>query len=282
MDTLIKMLDRTSLATNAISRRLNEYRISLTCQKFVTRPDDIFIVTYPKSGTSWVQMILYQILTDGNMDFQHISEHSPFFEADIAYRKDFKKFASPRIFKTHLRYHQMPKSPCKKIYISRNGRDVAVSYFHHQQTHGNFKGDFSKFFEMFLKGEVLFGSWFKHTGEWLAHRDDPSVLFLTYEGLSKDLEGSVKKILNFCEREVEPDHLKRILERASFDYMRQYEGKFNPHTLFELSRVRQTNSFIRKGKVGGWKNYFTSEQEAAFDRLRAKHAVKLADDSMPT
>src|SRR5262249_49561577 len=48
--------------------------------KFVPRPDDIFIVTYPRSGTTWMQMILYQLTTDGNMDIPHIAERCPWFE----------------------------------------------------------------------------------------------------------------------------------------------------------------------------------------------------------
>jgi methylamine dehydrogenase accessory protein MauD len=44
-------------------------------EAFMPRPDDVFIVTYPRSGTTWMQMILYQLTTQGKMDFPHITSH---------------------------------------------------------------------------------------------------------------------------------------------------------------------------------------------------------------
>jgi hypothetical protein len=51
--------------------------------KYVARPDDIFIATYPRSGTTWMQMILYQLTTDGEMDMPHMAQHCPWFERSM-------------------------------------------------------------------------------------------------------------------------------------------------------------------------------------------------------
>ena len=140
------------------------------CMDFVPRSDDIFIVTYPRSGTTIMQMILHQITTDGNIDFEHIYQFSPWFERflsfDIMSINDFDKLPSPRIFKSHLSYEQIPKGPCKYIYVARNGKDVVHSYYHLYKSHLGFKGDFSEFFIRFMQGKLLFGSWFKHVAGW--------------------------------------------------------------------------------------------------------------------
>jgi hypothetical protein len=102
--------------------------IRLAHLEFVPRPDDVFIVTYPRSGTTWMQMILYQLTTDGDMGFPHIYEYCPWFERSSRSGLAFEARPSPRLFKSHLPYKQVPKGPCKYIYIARDGRDVAVSY----------------------------------------------------------------------------------------------------------------------------------------------------------
>src|SRR5207249_11559783 len=86
--------------------------VRLTHLEFVPRTDDVFIVTYPRSGTTWMQMILYQLTTDGNMDFTHIAEYCPWFEKSLRSARGFETRPSPRLFKSHLPYREIPKGPC--------------------------------------------------------------------------------------------------------------------------------------------------------------------------
>jgi hypothetical protein len=232
---------------------------------FVPREDDIFVASYPRSGTTLIQMIVYQLTTDGNLNFTHISEHIPWFERAFAYGKDFEKMAGPRIFKTHLRYGSVPKRPCRSIYVARNGKDVAVSYFHFYQSHMKYRGDFRRFFQRFLRGKLRYGSWFKHVASWWKHRDDPNVLFITYEELVGDMEGSIRKIIDFCKLTVSEEHLQRTLQVCSFQSMKKHEEKFDHRTQVILDSGMQANSFLRKGGVGGWKEDFTPQEEALFD-----------------
>src|SRR5262249_61834635 len=95
---------------------------------YVPRPDDVFIVTYPRSGTTWMQMILYQLTSDGNMDLPHIAEYCPWVERSVRSARRFYTRPSARIFKSHLPYAQIPKGPGKYIYVARDGKDVAVYY----------------------------------------------------------------------------------------------------------------------------------------------------------
>lgn len=83
------------------------------------RPDDIFVVTYPRSGTTWMQMILYQLTTDGVMDFAHIGEVCPWFERVALNHRDLEALGSPRIFKSHLPYWCLPPRVPRRIYVAR-------------------------------------------------------------------------------------------------------------------------------------------------------------------
>jgi hypothetical protein len=250
---------------NATSGKLQWIRLRYL--EYVPRPDDIFIVTYSRSGTTWMQMILYQLTTDGNMDFPHIYEYCPWFEASLRSAGGFEGRPSPRLFKSHLPYRRIPKGSCKYIYVARNGKDVAVSYFHYYQTHRGYQGTFAEFFEQFLAGKIPPGSWFEHVRGWWRHRHDPNVLFLRYEDLLDDLEGGVRKIIAFCGFEIPPERWPTILTRCSFPFMKQHESQFDPVTGELWEQGLQPNSFIRTGRTGDWKGELEPEQVARFDRV---------------
>jgi hypothetical protein len=234
--------------------------------EFVPRPDDIFIVTYPRSGTTWMQMILYQLTTDGNMDFPHINEYCPWFEQSARSAGGFEGLPSPRLFKSHLSYRQIPKGPGKYVYIARDGKDVAVSYFHFFRSHLGFRGTFDEFFDLFMRGKMEGGSWFEHVKGWWQHRNDPNVLFLRYEDLLRDLEGCVRRVIAFCDLQVDPARFPIILERCSFAFMKAHESKFDYHLGVLWEQGVRCNAFIRQGKAGVWKGTLSPGQAARFDR----------------
>jgi len=245
--------------------------IRLVRLDFVPRPDDIFIVTYPRSGTTWVQMILYLLTHDGKMDFQHISMVSPFLERflerDIMTIAELEAYPSPRIIKSHLSYNAIPKGACKYIYIVRNGKDVLVSYFHFYQSHLKFKGTFSEFFERFMQGKVQFKTWFKHVAGWLEHKDDPNVLLLQYEDLIHEPRGSIQKIIDFCGfNNITPEQFSAILEKSSFTFMKKHGDKFDHLTGKMLEQGSIQGVFIRQGKIGESKKLLTEQQEQLFEQ----------------
>lgn len=233
---------------------------------FVPRPDDVFLVTYPRSGTTWMQMILYQLTTDGSMDFPHIAEYCPWFERSLKAARGFETRPSPRIFKSHLPWRKAPKGPCKYIYVARDGKDVAVSYYYLNRTYNSYEGDFARFFDLFLAGKTPFGCWLEHVREWWAHRDDPNVLFLTYEELKRDLEGAVRRIAAFLGRDVPPQRMPGIAERCGFAFMKQHEDKFDPAMESLWEQGVKLKSFLRRGRVGDGAVCLTEEQQARFDQ----------------
>lgn len=222
-----------------------------------------------------MQMILYQLTTDGNMDFPHIAEYCPWFEKSLRAATAFETRPSPRLFKTHLPYRKVPKGPCKYIYVARNGRDVAVSYYHLYRTYNSFEGGFEQFFNLFVQGKTAFGCWYEHVEGWWAHRDDANVLFLTYEELKHDLESSLRRIAAFIGRDVPQERMPRVVERCGFAFMKQYEDKFDPAMESLWEQGVKLKSFLRQGRVGDGDVSLNEEQKAKFESAFRDRLEKL-------
>jgi hypothetical protein len=234
---------------------------------FVPRADDVFIVTYPRSGTTWMQMILYQLTTDGSMEIPHIAEFCPWFEASQRSARGFELRPSPRIFKSHLSWRKIPKGPGKYIYVARDGKDVALSYYHLCCAYNGYEATFDEFFERFLRGKVDHGSWFRHVGDWWAHRDDPNVLFLTYEELTDDLEHCVRRIIDFCGFKVPSERIPGILERCRFSFMKEHEARFDPVLESLWEQGVRLNTFLRNGRVGDGTSELSRPQHERFEKV---------------
>lgn len=248
------------------ARRLTDLDVSLGLQGLARRPDDLFLVTYPKAGTTLLQMMLYQLFTDGSLtELTHIGEWCPYLEGALDAGRNINAWSSRRIMKTHLSFAQIRNRPGRFVYVARNAADVAVSFYAHYCAYRSFDGSFDHFFELFLRGQVAYGSWFAHIEPWWRARTDPNVLFLTYEGLRRDLPGAVRQVAAFCDVALDKAKLDRVIESCSLGYMRAHEEKFDPrleHSIHRRPRARR-GDFIRKGEVGAGRHQLNDEQIAA-------------------
>ncbi len=232
------------------------------------RPDDIFLVTYPKSGTTLLQMMLYQMTTSGDMDFPHIYSVSPWFEEELIQfaGRGLEAAPSPRLFKSHLRYEKMPRAG-RFIYMIRDPRDVAISAYHHHRLMPGRPPGLDRFIDRFLVRRR--GSWFDHMASWFPHRREAHVLFLRYEEVIADLTEAVRTVARFCEIPLEEANLPRIVERCSVAFMKRHEGQFDPR---QYRLRRNAGTFIRNGAAGEGKAAFNADQS----RKLAERMVLLA------
>ena len=243
------------------------------------RPDDIWVVTYPKSGTTWTQQIVRLIFNGGKDDGVKVTDAVPWVEGftsipaiGFKYHVDIKKMASPRAFKSHFPYGMMPcglpsSTPGKYIYVVRNPRDVAVSFFHHYCTLPFYPHyEWEDFFEKFLEGDVDFGDYFDHVLSWWTHKDDDNVLFLKYEDMKKDLPSAVAAIAKFIGQDISKELLEEIAHRTTFENMKKDSSANYEWRNSKVLKPTGTD-FMRKGIVGDWKNYFTPEQVARLDAV---------------
>ncbi|XP_076358496.1 sulfotransferase 1C2-like isoform X1 [Tachypleus tridentatus] len=278
--------------------------------RYEPKDDDIFIVTFPKCGTTWTQHIVYNILNKGEeiKNFKEFNIRCPFME--FLGPQSAEDMPRPGAIKTHLPFHLNPYSPkAKYIYVARNPKDCCVSFYHHTKMLTEYQftdGTFEDFFEIFLNGKTDFGDYFDTLLSWYKHRNDPNVLFLTYENMKSDTRGTVFKIAEFLGAgyasmlNSDETLVKKILYQTSAEYMMKnvneqiQEFVNNEHDDQEdvpegikycNEYIKKNNikpmddiQFVRKAVVGDWKNHFTPAQSR---RLMEKFKERTRETDIP-
>lgn len=229
--------------------------------QFGEREDDIYIATYPKSGTTLLQMILYQLTTDGKMNFKHIYEVSPWLRNACFKGEKVPELPSPRIVKTHDDYKDFDKKVKGKfIYAYRNGMDVSVSLFHQNRNYNNSNLTFELFWNKNLKTKL----WFKHCKFWFENKNKLDILYVRYEDLIGDKRREIDRIIKFCNLKPTEDQIERAMKYSSFEFMKENEVLFGDQP---VERNKIYDQFIRKGQSGEGDELFTAQQKDEFKSL---------------
>uniref|UniRef100_A0A8C3WM89 Sulfotransferase n=1 Tax=Catagonus wagneri TaxID=51154 RepID=A0A8C3WM89_9CETA len=256
-------------------------------EEFTFKDEDVLIVTFPKSGTNWLIETVCLILSKGDPNWIQsvpIWERSPWIESSSGYTM-LKNKEGPRLVTSHLPIQLFPssffKSKVKMIYFIRNPRDVFVSgYFFWRST--NFvrrPESLEEYFEWFIQGNVLYGSWFDHIRGWLSMRDKENVLVLNYEEMKQDTRGTVGKICQFLGKKLEPEELNSVLENSSFQAMKG--NAMSNYSLLKGVCLEDNGCLLRKGSPGDWKNYLTVAQAETFDKLFREKMADLPQELFP-
>ena len=201
--------------------------------KYKAKANDVFVCSYPKCGSTWLQVVVWSIIHHGeHLRLKHIRDSIPELEFDGCEAvEEMAQRENPLIIKTHLPYAMVPKHPdAKYVYITRNVKDVMVSYYYFLKAYPQHYNccDFTlnNLFARFVKGKIGFGSFFDHVLPWYENRHQSNLLFLTYEELKRDPRSNVLKIAQFLsdyyQKRLENDEktLKKILEQISFKWMK--------------------------------------------------------------
>ncbi|XP_068601634.1 cytosolic sulfotransferase 3-like [Brachionichthys hirsutus] len=246
-------------------------------QNFQARPDDILIATYPKAGTTWVSYILDLLFfgqTSTDRQTSMIYDRVPFLEftdsvvyvgVDLA----DKLPTSPRLIKTHLPVQLVPKvfweKNCKIVYVARNAKDSMVSYYHFEQMNivQPEPGDWNSYIRRFMEGTVGYGSWYDHvTGWWKKKQTYSNLHYMFYEDMIEDTAREIDKLCSFVGLSLSAEEENRITETVHFDNMTRNDAV--NYSKLPIMNVN-ISPFLRKGKVGDWRNHFTVAQNEEFD-----------------
>jgi aryl sulfotransferase len=257
-------------------------------ESFTSRPDDIFVCTPPKCGTTWMQTIVTTLLfPDGAPGpVMHVA---PWFDArffpveEIAGRLDAQDHR--RQIKTHTPADGIPWFPdASYIAVYRDGRDAFMSFLNHMRSlrpdvivalaasavdDGIAMGeippldDVHEFFDWWLAS----GPYFHHVASFWAHRDQDNVLLAHYADMRADLAGQMRRVARFLGIGVDEARFPTLVEQCTFAAM-----KARPDEIADFDRlfVGGADAFLYKGTNGRWRDVLTPDELERFERAQAE------------
>ena len=278
----------TAMALPVKTREMLTHHIdSRAWNGFAFRDGDVVIATYAKSGTTWMQQIVSQLIFGGEEGIK-VHQLSPWIDLRVLppeLRAAVNAQTHRRFVKTHLPVDALVFSPkARYIYIARDGRDAAWSFHNH---HYNATDDY---FRLYNEGRpeglpelergpedplTFYRNWFERNGHpvwpfwehvrsWWEVRGLPNVLLVHFNDMKSDLEGSVRRIAGFLGIETDAETFSRIVDHCTFDYMKSHAAEMAPRGGAVWKGGADT--FIHKGTNGRWRDRLTTDDITAYEQ----------------
>ena len=240
------MLERIKAGTKLL------FRLHSPGRTLQILPDDVFLVSFPKSGNTWTRFLVANLLyPESPASFANIYKLVP--DPEGTPKKHFDTMPRPRIIKSHTCFD--PAYP-RVIYIVRDPRDVAISQYHYHRKRRliNDQYPLEDFVARFVAGETCdYGSWAENVSTWLvARRNDSRFLLLRYEDMIADTVHELAKVASFMGISPSNEQLLTAVERSSADNMRKLE-RMQSRMSTMTKKSRQDLPFVRSANKGGWK-----------------------------
>ena len=254
---------------------------------FQFRDDDIVINAYSKSGTTWVQQIVAQLLWNGAKHI-NISEVSPWIDCRFPSKEERLEIVETqshrRFLKSHLPIDTLVFSPkAKYIYLGRDGRDVLWSLYNHHRIMkkdviqsidsvpertgpplGEVPSSVVEYFRNWLmKDGYPWWPYWAHVLSWWEIKDLPNVMLLNFSNLKRDMPSEIRRIAIFLAIAIDETKWDAILEHCSFNYMKANAAQSVPFggDIF----VGGAKAFMHKGVNGRWKDMLTIEDVEQYE-----------------
>lgn len=271
------------------TRELHNHHLDSTIWNDLTfRDDDIIIATYAKSGTTWLQQIISQLIFDAQENLP-VAEMSPWLDLRVPPKEvklpEVEKQTHRRFLKTHLPVDALVFSPkAKYIYIGRDGRDVMWSLYNHHVNANQFwyealndtpgrvgpeigppPESIRKYFLDWLKndGQPFWPFW-ENIRTWWEIRDLPNVMLVHFAQLKADMPGEIRRISEFLDIPVNEAKWDAVLEHCSFDYMKAHATPSVP--LGGAFWDGGAETFIHKGTNGRWRDTLSADDSTAYEQ----------------
>ncbi|KAM7356189.1 luciferin sulfotransferase-like [Cochliomyia hominivorax] len=260
--------------------------------EFQVKDNDVYVVTFPKCGTTWIQEATWLLVN--NLDFDKANSEdlpfrSVFMDLSALYTSIPKntidlaeQAAKPRVLKTHLPAHLIPKQiwdkKSKIVYCTRNPKDMIVSYFHFHRGLGTWNGDINEFVEDLINNDIMYSPYWEHVMDFWHMREEKNIFFTTYEDMNRDLRSVLIRLNKFLEKpDLNEEQLKQLEKHLSFDYMKankRVNPTFNIKAGHGSPGVRADFEFMRRGIVGSHKDELTPDIQKKLDDWITEHLKK--------
>lgn len=244
---------------------------------YVPRPEDVFVATQMKCGTTWMQQIVYEAVCRGKGNFgddghRHLYATSPWIETtgSVSMRDAPLVGAQPtRIVKTHLPALLCPYGgQARYVYVLRHPVSCFASCVDFlTASMGPVAPDRERLVDWFCSEAMWWGPWPDHADGWWRWRDRENVLFVHYEEMKRDLPGTVRQVSDFLGLHLDDAEQAAVTEKSDYRWMKEHEEQFEMHppTLFS-----ETGAFFNKGSHDRYRDALPDEAEriARFCRER--------------
>jgi hypothetical protein len=244
---------------------------------FRPRETDVYVASYPKSGATLMQMLMYQLTTPGDITFAHIHSRIPHLELGLVrgHGAYLDGLTSPRVFKSHWDWETLTslRPRGRYIYVIRHPGEVLVSSYHHSVRDMGVGFPLEAFAERYFLDNDAYGSWVRHTVSWWPHRLDDAVLMLRYDAIVRDLRGTASRIASWLGLDCDEAVLTRVSQRCSLSFMREHTHRFDPRTATVLD---EPPGFIRRGVSGDWSAHLPYAMRLAVARTIDEAATTVA------
>ena len=280
------------------TRELHNHHFDSTIWNDLTfRDDDIVIATYAKSGTTWMQQIVAQLMFDGDPDIA-VAEMSPWVDLRVPPKEVklplLEAQTHRRFMKTHLPVDAIRFCPkAKYLYIGRDGRDVVWSMYNHHVNANQTWYDalnntpgrvgppiepppdtIRQYWREWLDRDGYpFWPFWDNVRSWWAVRDLPNVKFIHFANLKHDMAREIRAIATFLDIPIKESRWESILEHCSFEWMKKNATKSVP--LGGAFWDAGAEVFINKGVNGRWTDTLTPEEVAEYE---ARSRTELGDE----
>ncbi len=254
---------------------------------FKPRPDDIFVCTPAKCGTTWTQMIVASLLwPDGDLPGPMMML-SPWIEAKFIPAETMHSMLEAqthrRFMKSHTAADGIPlREDAKYIVVGRNGLDAFMSFCNHMERlkgtedlnakamedglpqMPQWEGDVHSFFDRWLENDDQF---FRIISTYWERRDRSNLLLVHYADLKADLSAEMHRIEDFLGLDVPAAKWDEVVERCTFESMRENGERLGP---IDMMFEDGAKGFIFKGTNGRWRDVLTTDEVARYRKRAAE------------
>jgi hypothetical protein len=254
----------------AISGVKHAFGLQRPGRNIAVLPDDVFIVSYPKSGNTWVRFLIANLAYPHEpANFANINRLTP--DPEALSKRALGRLPRPRYIKSHQYFDPRYQ---RVIYVVRDPRDVAVSQYHfHRKRKLLRDGDsVEDFVTRFVRGKTsIYASWGENVASWLSTRSgSPDFLLLRYEDMIVQPAEELAKVAFFLGISADEERLQQAVARSSATEMRKLE-QTQARLWSSTKDTRQDVPFVREAKAGAWKTQLPAasvvEIESAWGNL---------------
>ncbi len=243
--------------------------------------NDVLVASYPRSGSTWLRFMLFEILTEKDAEFDDVNRHIP----DVGGQRDAVALLpnQGRLIRTEEAFRPDYR---RAIYIVRDGRDVALSEYAYQKAQGWIDCSFDDYLKMFVNGNAsAYGSWEEHARSWIESplnaRGD--LMLVSYRELKQKCEPTLTRIAEFLKVRVPAQVIQNAIQNNNLQNMRKKEDRapqigYDPRT----KSIAEEKRFVRSGAVGGWRERLTSAQAEYLQRNTGRMLVRLGFEEDPS